>query len=231
MSANEVLQRNSWRRQSKALVFGLLALLLTVDLVLIGLHVLSGRDDWTWSMENDAGYAERFQHLKWCAAAVMLLFLSIRRRALVYAAWALLFAYFAVDDSQRLHERMGSWLVGVLDLRSFEDIYLEHFPYFYLRAQEFGELIVAASLGVVVVAVLFLVWPGPDAIRDRTVTKRLVAWLVLFAVFAVGFDMLHTMVWEIHPPAIELIGAIEDGGEMICASLLVGGLALELTRA
>ena len=62
-------------------------------------------------------------------------------------------------------------------------------------------------------------------------TKRLIAWLGLFAVFAVGFDILHVMVLEIHPPAIELIGMIEDGGEMICASLLVSGLALELGRS
>lgn len=88
----------------------------------------------------------------------------------------------------------------------------------------------AASLGAIIVAVLLVAWPRPDAIRERTVAKRLIAWLVLFAVFAVGFDMLHTMVWEIYPPAIELIGVIEDGGEMICASLLVAGLTLELAR-
>jgi len=231
LSANEALPHNSQRRQPRAFAFGLLALLVAVDLVLIGLYVLWGYDHWIWDMEDESGLSERFQHMKWIVAAVMLLVLSIRRRATIYAVWALLFAYFAIDDSIRLHERMGWWLVGVLDLRSFEEIYLEHFSYFYLRAREFGELIVAVSLGAIIVAVLCVAWPGPDAIREKTVTKRLIAWLVLFALFAVGFDMLHTMVWEIYPPAVELVGVIEDGGEMICASILIGGLALELARS
>jgi hypothetical protein len=65
-------------------------------------------------------------------------------------------------------------------------------------------------------------------VRERIVTKRLIAWVVLFAFFAVGVDMLHVMAWEIYPPAIDLLAIVEDGGEMVCASLLVGGLALEL---
>ena len=231
MSTIEALRHDPWRRQTRAFAFGLLALLLAVDLLLIGLYVLWGYDHWTWSLENEAGPSERFQHLKWAVAAVLLIALFKRRRAMIYAAWALLFAYFSIDDAIRLHERGGSWLARVLDLGSFEEIYHEHFSYFYLRAQEFGELIVAASLGVIIVTFLCIAWPGPDAIRDKTVTKRLIAWLVLFALFAVGFDMLHTMVWEIYPPAIELIGVIEDGGEMICASLLVAGLTLELARS
>jgi hypothetical protein len=231
LSASEALRHVPWRRQLRVFAFALLALLLAADLLLIGLHVLWGYDHWIWNMEDETGLSERFQHLKWAVAAVLLLILFMRRRAMIYAAWALVFAYFAIDDSIRLHERVGSWLVRVLDLRSFEDIYLEHFSYFYLRAQEFGELIVAASLGLIIVAILYIAWPRPDAIREKTVAKRLIAWLLLFALFAVGFDMLHTMVWEIYPPAIELIGVIEDGGEMICASILVCGLVLELARA
>lgn len=231
MSAGEALQHIPWRRQLRVFAFALLALLLATDLLLIGLHVLWGYDHWIWDMEDETGLSEWFQYLKWAVSAVLLLILFMRRRAMIYAAWALLFAYFAIDDSIRLHERAGSWLVQVLDLWRFEEIYLEHFSYFYLRAQEFGELIVAAGLGAIIVVALFVAWPGPDAIRDRTVAKRLIAWLVLFALFAVGFDMLHTMVWEIYPPAIELVGVIEDGGEMICASILVCGLVLELARA
>ena len=101
----------------------MLALLLAADLLLIGLYVLWGYDHWTWSLENEAGPSERFQHLKWAVAAILLVFLSIRRRAVIYSVWALLFAYFAVDDSIRLHEREGAWLARVLDLVSFEEIY------------------------------------------------------------------------------------------------------------
>ncbi|HEY6630062.1 MAG TPA: hypothetical protein VIZ90_01290 [Rhizobiaceae bacterium] len=226
MSASEALRHDLSPRRLKAFAFVLLA----TDLLLIGLHILWGYDHWIWSMEDESGLSERFQHLKWAAASMILLVLATRRRAMIYGAWALLFAYFAVDDSIQLHERIGSWLIHVLDLGSVEDIYLERFSYFYLRAQEFGELIFAAGLGAIVAAGLFVAWPCPDAIRERTVARRLVAWLLLFALFAVGFDLLHTMAYEIYPPAIEWIGVIEDGGEMICASLLVAGLAWELAR-
>jgi len=228
---SEALPHHPRQARARAIALALLAVLLGADLVLISLHVLWGYDDLAWSMENEASHVERVQHLKWAVAALLMLALSIRRRAVIYAAWALLFAYFAADDSMRLHEQGGRWLIGVLDLRSFEDFYLEHFSYFYLRAQNFGELIVAASLGSIVALALWIVWPAADAVAERRLAKKLVAWLLLFALFAVGFDMLHTMAWEIYPPAVELIGVIEDGGELICASILVGGLALELARA
>ena len=57
-----------------------------------------------------------------------------------------------------------------------------------------------------------------------------IAWLFVFAFFAVGVDMLHIMAWEVYPPAIDVLTVIEEGGEMVCASLLVGGLAMELSR-
>lgn len=34
----------------------------------------------------------------------------------------------------------------------------------------------------------------------------------------------------IYPPAIGMLELVEDGGEMISASLMVGGLVLELVR-
>jgi len=42
--------------------------------------------------------------------------------------------------------------------------------------------------------------------------------------------MLHIMPWGIYADAIDMLELVEDGGEMIGASLMVGGLALELVR-
>jgi len=207
-----------------------LALLLAADIAFICFHVLWASDDWAWNVEADVGYAESFQYLKWGAAAALLLALAWKRRATIYAVWAVLFFYFLIDDSQWVHERAGTWLVGLLDLRAFEEIYHQHFEYFSLRAQDFGELIFALALATAIFVMLYAFWPGREAARERTVTKWLIAWVLLFAFFAVGMDMLHVMAWEIYPPAIEPLLVMEDGGEMICASILVGGLALELTR-
>jgi hypothetical protein len=216
-----------WRRQAAIIV---LALLLALDVALIWLHVLWAADDWYLDLGVDRSYPEVFQYLKWGAASALLLALAWKRRAWIYAIWSVLFLYMLVDDSSKVHERTGKWLVKTLDLRAFEEIYQRHFEYFMLYAQDFGEMIVALALGTATMFVLLLSWPARDAVRERVVTKRLIAWVVLFAFFAVGIDMLHVMAWEIYPPAIELLAIVEDGGEMICASLLVGGLALELAR-
>lgn len=209
----------------------LLALLLASDIALICLHVRWGADDWFWDLGTDRSYPEVFQYLKWGTASVLLLVLAWKRRAGTYVVWAVLSLYLLLDDSQWIHERAGRWLVEMLNLRAFEEVYQRHFEYFMLYAQDFGELIFALALAAAVAVALLLFWPGSDAARERIVTKRLIAWVVLFAFFAVGVDMLHVMAWEIYPPAIELLAIVEDGGEMICASLLVGGLALELARA
>lgn len=208
----------------------LLVLLLVADIVFICLHILWSGDHWVWNVEADTGYAESFQYLKWGTAAALLLVLAWKRRAAIYAIWAALFLYLLIDDSQWVHERAGTWLVELLDLRAFEEIYHRHFEYFLLQAQDFGELLVALTLGTILVVTLYAFWPGRRAAGERTVTKWLIAWVLLFAFFAVGMDMLHIMAWEIYPPAIEPLTVIEDGGEMICASMLVGGLAPELTR-
>jgi hypothetical protein len=208
-----------------------LALLLAVDLALIVAHLLWGYDDWFWDIEADTGYPETFQYLKWAAATLLLLILAWKRRATIYTVWAALFLYLLLDDSQSIHERSGGWLSRRLNLDEFEEVYRQHFEYFFLQAHDFGELIFAAAVAATIAVALYFSWPGIKAKRERSVTKWLVGWVFLFAFFAVGVDMLHVMAWEIYPPAIDLLLVVEDGGEMICASLLVAGLTFELSRA
>lgn len=231
MSAGETIANAARLGSSRKLAILLLVLLLAADIALIWLHILWGYDHWVWDVGADTGYAENFQYLKWAAAAAFLLALAWKRRGAIYAVWAALFLYLLVDDSQSVHERSGTLLVNLLDLRAFEEFYHRNFEYFFLQAQDFGELIFALALGAVIAVVVCVFWPGREATRERAVTKRLIGWVLLFAFFAVGVDMLHVMAWEIYPPAIEPLAVIEDGGEMICASILVGGLALELARS
>ena len=207
-----------------------LVLLLSADLTLITAHVIWSYEDWAWDIEADTGYAESFQYLKWAAASLLLFILAWRRRASIYAVWAMFFLYLLLDDSLSLHKRSGGWLSRALDLRTFEGFYHRHFEYFFLQAHDFGELIFATAVGLALAVALYLSWPGRDALRERRVMKWLVAWVLLFAFFAVGVDMLHVMAWEIYPPAIDVLLVVEDGGEMICASLLVAGLIFEASR-
>jgi hypothetical protein len=212
------------------MALGLLALLLLVDLTFIVCHIsLPHRQVW-WSLEADNSYPEKWQYLKWLAACLLLLALALRRRAAIYLGWAAIFLYFLIDDATSLHETMSGRLVAELGLDRIQHIYIAWFPGLYLRPQDFGELTMALVIAAVIAALLALSWPPRTAVRERKVTKRLILWLGAFALFAVGVDMVHVMVLPVSKTATYILGVIEDGGEMICASLLVGGLVRELAR-
>jgi hypothetical protein len=219
------------RRKSAAAMaaWGLLGLLLVLDLALVVGHVRLSPRQWVWNLEAEHGYPERLQYLKWLGASLLLLTLALRRRAAIYFGWAALFLYFLVDDATSLHEQMGEGLARAFGLVRPQRIYVPWFHRLYLRSQDFGELAVALIIAVAIIALLVLLWPPRQAPRERVVTMRLIIWLGVFALFAVGFDMAHVMA-SLSARTAYVLGIIEDAGEMVCASLLVGGLALELAR-
>ncbi len=195
-----------------ALVTGLLALLV-VDALLIGLDMLSQLQDWPdprWSIEQDGGFAERWQYLKEALAAALLLQLawrgeSVSRQACL--AWALLFLWVLLDDVLAMHESLGQRLMP--------------------EAPAVGELLFMLAVGLLLLyGILRAHWrAGPEW---RPWSYRLELGLLAFAFFAVGVDLLHALVqsplW--HP----ILGLIEDGGEMLCMSALLW-IVLSLWRA
>lgn len=225
------------RRPAETAAWALLVPLLLLDLALLGRHLslVEGGQVFThpWSVEADGSYPELLQYLKWLGAVLLLAALAFRRRAAIYVGWAAIFLYFLVDDSTELHERLGAEVVGALNLDRLQQLVAERFPDLFVRARDFGELAVALGAAAVVAVVLGAAWPAREARRDRRTALRLLLWLAAFAFFAVGVDMVHVM--TIDPvtgltPSFYWLGLIEDGGEMICASLLLGGLAAELAR-
>lgn len=227
------------RRRSAAEIaaWTLLVLLLLADLALIFCHAWFVGEheviDNVWSVEADGGYAEKLQYVKWSAAALLLLALTLTRRRLIYIAWSVVFLYFVADDATSLHEQVGHWLAEELQLESIQQAYLAWFPGLYLRPRDFGELAVVLAVATTIAAMLLFSWPPRMAKRDRLVAVYLLLWLALFAFFSVGIDMVHIMALDPitgFTPTTYLLGIVEDGGEMICASLLVGGLAQELAR-
>jgi hypothetical protein len=210
--------------------WGLLALLLALDLAFVVCHIRLSPRQGSWNLEADNGYPEKLQYVKWLGGCLLLLTLALRRHAAIYFGWAAVCLYFLWDDAALLHEWIGEKLAVGLGLGRIHRIYLAWFPGFYLRPQDFGELIVALIVAAAIAALLVLSWPARDAARERVVARRLLMWLGVFALFAVGVDMVHVMVSRVSPPAAYVLGVIEDAGEMICASLLVGGLVLELAR-
>jgi len=186
----------------------LLILLLVGDCVFILLHVF-WLMDWMsnplLSIERDRGYAEGFQYLKECSIALLLLVLATRRRQAVYLAWSVLFAYFLIDDSFKIHEQYGRMLAH----------YLEWQPMFRLRTEDIGELAVSVIVGILVFTSIAVSYSfgGPAA---RKASRHLCVLVAILVFFGVVVDMLHIAL----SLGKDAIGLIEDGGEMLTMSVI-----------
>lgn len=200
----------------------LLLLLLAADALFVAVHVWGSlaHPDWRLlSIEADNGYGELFQYLKFLWLALLLARLAWRRRAVGYLAWSLLFAYLLLDDMLRLHEDLGAALAEDLGLR----------PWLGLRAKDLGELAVTAIAALLLLAPLSLAWLRGGA-AFRALSRSLARRLLLLAGFGVLLDLLAS---ALHPVGgwRLLLGTLEDGGEMVAASLLLARAFAELAPA
>ena len=157
----------------------------------------------------DNGIAEHFQFLKWGLLALLLGYLAFVKRAPIYAAWAVLFLYLLVDDSQQIHETYGIKIADALGLK----------PAFGLRARDFGELAVTAIAAVPLFSLISLTYLFGARTPDRIFTHTMVVLLIWLAFFGVGVDMLdQTVPW---PWLALTLNIVEDGGEMIVGTVMV----------
>ena len=191
----------------------LLILLLSADIGFIALHVVDAvthiSGDPLLALDRDKGYPEVFQYLKWLWAFIVLVWVAVWRRSFRYVAWALVFAYFLVDDVLSLHEVFGSAVARRLTFAA---------P-FGLRLQDMGELAVSVSAGLVLLlGVLVAYRRSSDAFK--AMCQDLLVLVLLLAFFGVFCDMVHQMAPQGSTLKFSL-GVVEDGGEMVAASFIV----------
>ena len=193
---------------------GFLLPLLAIDLVFIGGHLLRWGE--AWRLDVDGGWGEQWGYLKEAVIAVALLVAFTRSRQPIYAAWAAVFAYVLGDDALMIHERGGKALANLFDFQ----------PMFGLRFNDWGELLVSAAAGLLLLASGWLAFRRSDP-TARSNSKVL---LVLFAVlvfFGVVVDMAHIALASAGFHVRMLV--LEDGGELIALSL-TAAYALHLIR-
>lgn len=205
--------------------FVFLAMLLLGDLGFIAAHCvhhLTLFGSVLLSLSTDRGYAEMFQYVKWAWIILLLAVLSIRQRSSCDAVWIPLFTYFLLDDALMLHELLGGRIAAELSGS----------PPFGLRTQDIGELMVSAMfflLWLPLFAATYLRNPG----EFRRKSHDFLLLLSMLAFFGVAVDILHSMmgpVWKTTfvvgavPDGSEMLSVIfdmvEDGGEMVAASLI-----------
>jgi hypothetical protein len=158
-------------------------------------------------IENDHSLGEFLGYAQELGIISLLVVATFYRKQFVYLAWALLFAYLAVDDSFQIHERLGSWLSQQFDFGSL----------FGLRPQDFGELLaLAVPYGLLILAVILAhIWADN---KSKGVSRVLLPMLGLLIFFGVILDMLHIKL-EFSHYLDRAVGFIEDGGEMVVFGL------------
>lgn len=188
-----------------------LLLLVSADAVFVVVHFLRDFPPFDssrlFSLETDKGYAEIFQYIKTFWIVLMLAMIWMRRREGIFLAWMLLFAYLLGDDSMQLHEHGGRVVARYWGFGNA----------FGLRAQDFGELAVSATIGLAFLAlILFMYRRSGPAAREQSRTLGFYLGVVVF--FGVFVDMLNILASD--GAGGELLGAIEDGGEMFAISIV-----------
>ena len=156
----------------------LLILLVITDLLLILLYIscwlpsssfisiavssIVPHQELLWITE-DWSYGEIFQYIKELWIVIILGFGYWKRQNILFLAWALLFGYLLLDDSLSIHETMGSKL----------SVFFQFPDMFSLRAVDFGETLVSATVGIVFL--IFISWAySRSNSTDRQYGKPLV---------------------------------------------------------
>lgn len=157
----------------------------------------------------DGSIPEHYQYVKLAWVVLMVLLLARAWGSWWFLPWAAAFLYMVVDDFFAVHEHVGWWI----------DQQVEPSHVIGLPLRDVAELALPAVVGIVLAPLLLWSLVGSSG-AVRAVLRRLAGLLVLFAVFAVGVDLLHAAL----PDPGELWkawGVLEEGGEMVVVSVIV----------
>lgn len=189
----------------------LLASLLLADLTFLVLDGIAAATPWLdssmFSIKQDRGYPEIYQYVKLFSIAILYAHLALESR--LYVAWALVFAYFLADDALMIHETVGRYLGYFVRVE----------PPLSFRRQDIGEIVVSAiaGLGLFSVGYWFYKRGTPSS---RRASRQILLLVLLFAAFGVGVDSAHHAIGGGRVVSFFLV-LVEDGGEMVTASLIL----------
>ena len=197
-----------------------LFILICGDVFYFLLHVvyLNGFLNSRFNLEKDWSLPESYQYLKFLWCFILLVFIALRKESRLHLCWLPLFAFLLADDGLRIHEQIG----GMVSSSG-----LEFQPPLGLRRQDIGELIGSAAFGL---PLLLLPAYGFFRANSKMRSEFLgIGLLVLsLAFFGIVVDMSHEIMEKDFNKELAFI---EDGGEMLSASLMLGYIFfLEMCR-
>ena len=193
--------RESWLLEALALLLAAdLAFALVEMAVVISDYGFPGA--YRLSLQTEGfGLAEMYGYAHELLIFGILTDAALRLRNAVVWFWAAFFLYVFIDDAFQVHENAGGVLAHQFGLQSTGG----------LRPQDLGELAFYAFAGVVIIGSLVAVerrtGPGLDSL-----TLLMLPLLSAYGFFAVVADVALSLRFET---------SIEDGGELLCLSLIL----------
>jgi len=185
--------------------------LLSTDMIFIILGYsygsIVGWDNSDFSIGKDGGHAETFQYLKEFGMLVFFFLFLLRYRYLINLGWQTLLVYIFVDDSLRIHERVGKVIAQHCSIVSMTG----------LQAQDFGELIVSTFFGLLILSLLSIGYYYADS-GFRSISRHLVGLFSILVSIGVIFDMVHPLLDPSYQNII--FEVLEEGGEMLTISVM-----------
>ncbi len=190
----------------------ILILLMVTDLIFIALHALR----WWFDSPNlalrvdiEGGYGEVFQYTKYLWAAILIGWFAAQNRAWRFASWSIMFLYFLADDCLAIHESLGALVAARVN---FE------LP-LGLEPVDFGDFVILVSAAAALAILVFAAQLGAGR-NVKHAFMQLAALAAFLGLFSVAVDLLHGLL-KADPLLDFMLATLEDGGEMIAASLLV----------
>lgn len=216
------------------LLIYLLGLLLLGDLAFIFIHILRAYfsvisspilSSSMFSINDDRSYAEFFQYIKffWSILNLSAIGLLIDQ---AYFSWSLFFSYLLIDDAFSLHENIGNLIFTNLGFAPRNTTWM------LMRVQDYGEIIVSLLSALLFLAIVGLAYRKGSSSFKRN-SRRIIYLVAALAFFGIGVDIVHSITlvmyeglttadmysWVLRIINLLLV-VVEDGGEMIVASLI-----------
>lgn len=156
-----------------------------------------------------------FIYLKWLLIAACLATAWRKSDEPLLLSLAIIFGLLLIDDSLELHEQLGT---------ATKD-WLGYGPAFGLRGDDLGELTIWAILGAVCCAVFALGYRR-SSLAGRGIGHVFLLGIAALAACGIVVDMLSIMAHDFGDGTVNratrfLFRCVEDGGELMIASLLL----------
>ena len=159
---------------------------------------------------DSISYAEVFQYVKYVLGIALLAHLIKVKKIYAYLPVLALFILLFADDLFQLHYKFGFLLAYVLNL----------FALFGYKAMHVGLLLYTLLIGLLFFGVS-LTYYKKATLEVRRTLINISILLIVFFFFGVVVDFLHFFLLKQYGIAA-FLRLVEEGGEMLSLSLLVG---------